>query len=89
MFAFICSMRRGTRTTTTTTESEEIQQRAEDISLSKDSTLATNITDTNNTEVTTLMDNNDTSTTTPTTTTQLHVLQVKEMLMELFLNLKI
>jgi nitrite reductase (NO-forming) len=49
----------------TTTESEEIQQRAEDISLSKDSTLATNITDTNNTEVTTLMDN-DTSTT-PTT----------------------
>jgi nitrite reductase (NO-forming) len=42
---------------TTTTESEEIQQRAEDISLSKDSTLATNITDTN-----------DTSTTTPTTT---------------------
>lgn len=56
---------------TTTTESKEIQQRAEDISLSKDSTLATNITDnTNNTEgvTTTLMDN-DTSTTTPTTTT--------------------
>jgi nitrite reductase (NO-forming) len=51
--------------TTTTTESKEIQERAEDISLSKDSTLATNITDTNNTEVTTLMDN-DTSTT-PTT----------------------
>jgi plastocyanin len=50
---------------TTTTESKEIQERAEDISLSKDSTLATNITDTNNTEVTTLMDN-DTSTT-PTT----------------------
>jgi plastocyanin len=57
-------------TTTTTTESKEIQQRAEDISLSKDSTLATNITGTNNTEgvTTTLMDN-DTSTTTPTTTT--------------------
>jgi nitrite reductase (NO-forming) len=49
----------------TTTDSKEIQERAEDISLSKDSTLATNITDTNNTEVTTLMDN-DTSTT-PTT----------------------
>jgi nitrite reductase (NO-forming) len=49
----------------TTTESEEIQQRGEDISLSKDSSLATNITDTNNTEVTMLMDN-DTSTT-PTT----------------------
>jgi nitrite reductase (NO-forming) len=32
--------------TTTTTESKEIQERAEDISLSKDSTLATNITDT-------------------------------------------
>jgi nitrite reductase (NO-forming) len=46
--------------TTTTTESKEIQQRAEDISLSKDSTLATNITDTN-----------DTSTTTPTTTTHI------------------
>lgn len=60
-------------TTTTTTESKEIQQRAEDISLSKDSTLATNITDnTNNTEevTTTLMDN-DTSTTTPTTTTHI------------------
>jgi plastocyanin len=59
--------------TTTTTESKEIQQRAEDISLSKDSTLATNITDnTNNTEgvTTTLMDNDtSTSTTTPTTTT--------------------
>ena len=55
---------------TTTTESKEIQERAEDISLSKDSTLATNITDTNNTEVTTLMDN-DTSTTTPTTTTHI------------------
>lgn len=59
-------------TTTTTTESKEIQQRAEDISLSKDSTLATNVTDTNNTEgvTTTLMDN-DTSTTTPTTTTHI------------------
>jgi plastocyanin len=48
-----------------TTESEEIQERGEDISLSKDSNLATNITDTNNTEVTTLMDN-DTSTTSTT-----------------------
>ena len=60
-----------TTTSSSTTESKEIQQRAEDLSLSKDSTLATNITDnTNNTEgvTTTLMDNNDTSTTTPTTT---------------------
>jgi nitrite reductase (NO-forming) len=55
----------GQQHNVTTTESKEIQERAEDISLSKDSTLATNITDTNNTEVTTLMDN-DTSTT-PTT----------------------
>jgi plastocyanin len=55
---------------TTTTESEEIQERGEDISLSKDSNLATNITDTNNTEVTTLMDNDDTSTT-PTSTTHI------------------
>jgi FtsP/CotA-like multicopper oxidase with cupredoxin domain len=56
--------------TTTTTESEEIQERGEDISLSKDSNLVTNITDTNNTEVTTLMDNDDTSTT-PTSTTHI------------------
>src|SRR5215203_5414020 len=55
----------GQQHNVTTTESKEIQERAEDISLSKDNTLATNITDTNNTEVTTLMDN-DTSTT-PTT----------------------
>ena len=55
-------------TTTTTTESEEIQERGEDISLSKDSNLATNITDTNNTEVTTLMDNDDTSTASTSTT---------------------
>ena len=52
--------------TTTTTESEEIQQRAEDISLSKDSTLATNITDTN-----------DTSTTTTTTPTTTHISMVQ------------
>jgi nitrite reductase (NO-forming) len=51
--------------TTTTTESEEIQQRAEDISLSKDSTLATNITDTNDTS----------TTTTPTTTTHISMVQ--------------
>jgi nitrite reductase (NO-forming) len=66
-------------TTTTTTESEEIQQRAEDISLSKDSTLATNITDnTNNTQevTTTLMDNNDTSTTPTTPTTTTHISMV-------------
>jgi nitrite reductase (NO-forming) len=66
-------------TTTTTTESKEIQQRAEDISLSKDSTLATNITDnTNNTQevTTTLMDNNDTSTTPTTPTTTTHISMV-------------
>ena len=66
-------------TTTTTTESKEIQQRAEDISLSKDSTLATNITDTNNTEevTTTLMDNNNNTSTTPTTTpTTTHISMV-------------
>ena len=65
-------------TTTTTTESKEIQQRAEDISLSKDSTLATNITDTNNTEevTTTLMDNNNDTSTTPTTPTTTHISMV-------------
>jgi plastocyanin len=39
-------------------ESEEIQERGEEISLQKDSNVATNITDTNNTDVT-LMDNNN------------------------------
>ncbi|HEX5891362.1 MAG TPA: plastocyanin/azurin family copper-binding protein [Nitrososphaeraceae archaeon] len=45
--------------------------------MSKDSTLATNITDTNNTQevTTTLMDNNDTSTTTTPTTTHISMVQ--------------